>query len=195
MNRIIIAGLLTVAAVPMALPALAAPKRASTPVADVDIAGIRLGMTPEQVRPALVRAGFTPRPSDPDQDAWDARVAAEVGKRRPGTRSTASKVPMFTMARGPRGEHLEIWYYAGPSGPIASSIKFQIPADQMTGAAFYQEDASAELHRDQRVRCAVHDRKEPGGGDRDRRVLDAEYLLEDALDEAGYGRGGTPALA
>ena len=95
-------------------------------------------MTPEQVRPALVRAGFTLRISDPDQDAWDARVAAEVAKRRPGTRSTASKVPMFTMARGPRGEHLEIWYYAGPSGATASSIKFQIPADQMTGAAFYQ---------------------------------------------------------
>jgi hypothetical protein len=42
------------------------------------------------------------------------------------------------MARGPRGEQLEIWYYAGPSGATASSIKFQIPADQMTGAAFYQ---------------------------------------------------------
>ncbi|MEO7178770.1 MAG: hypothetical protein ABIW83_07990 [Allosphingosinicella sp.] len=138
MNRMIVAGLLAVATVPMALPALAASKRAATGVADLDIAGIKLGMTPEQVRPALVRAGFTPRASDPDQDSWEARIAAEVAKRRLGTRSAARKVPMFTMASGPRGEHLETWYYAGPSGATASSIKFQIPANQMTGAAFYQ---------------------------------------------------------
>jgi hypothetical protein len=137
MNRMLIAGLLAVAAVPMALPALAAPKPAAA-VADLDIAGVKLGMTPEQVRPALVRAGFTPRASDPDQDSWEGRIATEVAKRRPGTRSMAKKVPMFTMARGPRGEHLEIWYYSGPSGPTASSIKFEIPAHQMRAAAFYQ---------------------------------------------------------
>jgi DNA/RNA-binding domain of Phe-tRNA-synthetase-like protein len=45
---------------------------------------------------------------------------------------------MFTMAAGPRGEHLEIWYYAGPDGPTASSIKYEIPADQMTAGAFRQ---------------------------------------------------------
>jgi hypothetical protein len=138
MNRMIIAGLLAVSAVPMALPALAAPKRAETMVADLDIAGVKLGMAPDQVRLALVRAGFTPRVSDPDQDSWERRIAAEVARRRPGTPSTGSKVPIFTMARGPRGEHLEIWYYAGPSGATASSIKFQIPADQITAVAFYQ---------------------------------------------------------
>ena len=138
MNRVIIAGLLAVCSVPIAFPAAAGPKRAPTAVADLDIAGVRLGMTPEQVRPALVRAGFTPRASDPDQDSWEGRIAAEVARRRQGTRSAASKVPMFTMARGPRGERVEIWYYGGPSGATASSIKFQIPADQMTAAAFYQ---------------------------------------------------------
>jgi hypothetical protein len=107
-------------------------------VSHLDIAGVKLGMTPEQVRPALVRAGFTPRASDPDQDSWEGRIAAEVAKRRPGTRSTAKKVPMFTMARGPRGEHLEIWYHSGPAGAKASTIKYQVPADQITGSAFYE---------------------------------------------------------
>jgi hypothetical protein len=134
----IVASLLAVAAVPTALPALAAPKPAPAALTDVDIAGVKLGMTPEQVRGALVRAGFTPRASDPDQDSWEARVAAEVAKRRPGTLSKAKKVPMFTMASGPRGEHVEIWYHAGPSGAVASSIKFQVPTDQMTAAAFYE---------------------------------------------------------
>ncbi len=138
MKRMIIAGMFAVAALPTALPALAAPKHARPVVAGLDIAGAKLGMTPEQVRAALFRAGFTPRASDPDQDSWEARIAAEVAKRRPGTRSAAKKVAMFTMASGPLGEHLEIWYYAGPSGATASSIKFQIPANQMTGAAFSQ---------------------------------------------------------
>jgi hypothetical protein len=136
-NRIFFASLLALSAVPMDLPALAAPMRPPVAVGQLDIAGVKLGMTPEQVRPALVRAGFMPRASDPDQDSWEGRIAAEVAKRRPGTRSTATKVPMFTMARGPRGEHVEVWYYSSPSGAAASSIKFEIPADQMTAAAFY----------------------------------------------------------
>jgi hypothetical protein len=138
MNRLICAGLLVVAAAPMALPAAAGAQRAAPVVAELDIAGVRLGMTPEQVRAALVRAGFTPRATDPDQDSWDTRIAQEVAKRRPDTRAAARKVPMFTMASGPRGEHLEIWYSAGPSGARASTIKFEISAEQMTAAAFYR---------------------------------------------------------
>jgi hypothetical protein len=125
MNRMIITGVLAVAVVPMAVPVLAAAKRAPTAVADFDIAGVKLGMTPEQVRPALVRAGFKPRASDPSQDSWETRIAAEVAKRRAQTRPAATKVPTFTMATGPRGEHLEIWYHAAPWVPQPHRSSFK----------------------------------------------------------------------
>jgi|GEM_PF-5665152 len=138
MNRMLVAGLLAVSGAPLALPAPAASKVVPTAVADMDIAGVKLGMTSEQVRAALVRAGFTLRASDPDQESWERRISDEVATRRPATRPAISKVPLFTMASGLRGEHLEIWYYAGPSGAVASSVKFQIPAHQMTKRVFYQ---------------------------------------------------------
>lgn len=136
MNRMNVAGLLLASVVLTALPVSAAPQRPA--VTDLDIGGVRLGMTPEQTRAALVKSGFKPRMSDPDQDSWEAGITTEVAKRRPSTRKASSKVPMFTMASGPRGEHLEVWYGSGQTGASATSIKYTIPSDQMTVAAFYQ---------------------------------------------------------
>lgn len=102
-----------------------------------DIAGMRLGMSPAEIRAVMVRAGFTPRATDPDQDSWEARVTRAVAARRP-VAPVDTKVPMFTMASGPRGEHVEVWYYAGPAGPAAGSVKYHMPTNQMTAAAFNQ---------------------------------------------------------
>lgn len=121
-----------------AAPADVAPAGRAGSVSHFDIAGVRLGMTPVQTRAALIAAGFKPRASDPDQDSWEAKLAGAVAKRRPNTRTVTSKVPMFTMASGPRGEHLEVWYNTDPAGATAGSIKYTIPSEQMTGAAFYQ---------------------------------------------------------
>ena len=85
----------------------------------------------------MVEAGFTPRQSDPTQASWETKVQSEVAKRRPIS-VERSEVPMFTMASGTRGEHIEVWYYAGPDGPEAGSIRYTMPTDQMTKDAFLE---------------------------------------------------------
>jgi hypothetical protein len=43
---------------------------------------------------------------------------------------------MFTMANGPRGEHLEVWYAATPDGARSGSISLTVREDQITPAAY-----------------------------------------------------------
>ena len=93
-------------------------------------------MTPAQVRAALTAAGFTPHATDPDQDSWATKVSDQIAKRRPITPVT-TKIPMFTMATGTRGEHIEVWYAATPNGARATEVKYQIGTDQITPDAFW----------------------------------------------------------
>ncbi|WP_370714763.1 hypothetical protein [Sphingomonas sp. IW22] len=107
-------------------------------VTSFDIAGMKLDMTPEQIRAAMVKNGFTPRKTDPVQAGYALSVRQEAAKRRQTSAlgTDEEKVPMFTMAEGPQNEHIEVWYAATPDGARANQIKFQIPTSRMTSDAF-----------------------------------------------------------
>ena len=110
-------------------------------VTGMDVAGVKLGMTPEQVRAALTAKGFTPRKTDPLQDGFALNVRQEAAKRRQTSVTNATdndRVPMFTMANGPQNEHIEVWYAATPTGAIANQIKYQVPSSRMTKQVFGQ---------------------------------------------------------
>lgn len=106
-----------------------------SPVSTVDVAGVKLGMSPEQVRAALKAGGFTPRATDPDQSSWSAMVADKLAERGVAV-TDRTKVPMFTMASGPQGEHVEVWYAATRQGAQVSSVKYLLPTNRMERAAF-----------------------------------------------------------
>ena len=105
------------------------------PVSTFDVAGVKLGMTPEETRTALKGAGFSPQATDPMQDAWSAVVSGRAAERI-GGKVEDGKVPMFTRASGPQGETVEIWYAATPEGARATSIEYMMPTKRMERAAF-----------------------------------------------------------
>ncbi len=130
-------GALGVLGAAVGLDKLLATKLNYVDVTKFDVAGVKLEMTPDQVREALRAKGFTPRATDPTQQDWTARVSEAVANRRGGTR-TAGKTPNFTMASGSQGEHIEVWYAVTPTGPVAASVKYLMPTNRMTRAAFIQ---------------------------------------------------------
>lgn len=105
------------------------------PVGTFDVAGVKLGMTPEETRAALKAGGFTPQATDPTQDSWTSVVSRRIAERIPGKVDEA-KVPMFTRAGGAQGEQVEVWYTATPEGARATSIEYTMPTNRMERAAF-----------------------------------------------------------
>ena len=104
-------------------------------VENLDVAGAKLGMSPEQVRSALKAGGFTPQATDPIQSSWSALVADKIAERGV-TKLDNSKVSMFTMASGPQGERIEVWYSATPQGARANSVLYRLPTNRMEKSTF-----------------------------------------------------------
>ena len=114
---------------------LPAKKMNWSSVEDLDVAGVKLRMSPVQVRTALKAGGFTPRATDPDQNSWSSLVAEKLAERGVA-KIDNTKVPMFTMAKGPQGESIEVWYAATPRGAEVTSVKYQLPTNRMEKQAF-----------------------------------------------------------
>jgi len=104
-------------------------------VADFDVAGVRLGMTPEEARAALRKGGLVPAAEDPQQDAFRAVVSQRAAERGAAGADRAT-VPMFTMARGAQGETVEVWYAAARDGARVTQVKYLMPTNRMEAAAF-----------------------------------------------------------
>ncbi len=118
-----------------------------------DIAGVKLGMTPEEARAALKAKGFVPNASDPRQDSWSARVSTAAAERGRGP-AVAGTIPQFTMAFGPAKERVEVWYAPTPTGARAATINYVIDHDRITPEAFikglgtrYGKPTTATGHR------------------------------------------------
>ena len=105
------------------------------PVDTFDVAGVRLGMTPEETRSALKAAGFNPRATDPTQDSWGSTVSRRAAERI-GGKVDETKVPMLTRASGPQGEQVEVWYAATEGRARATSIEYMVPTKRMARATF-----------------------------------------------------------
>lgn len=105
------------------------------PVDTFDVAGVRLGMSPEQARAALKAAGFSAPATDPTQDSWSSLVSRRRAERI-GGKVDETKVVMFTRAGGPQGEQVEVWYAATEKGARATSIEYTVPTKRMERATF-----------------------------------------------------------
>ena len=105
------------------------------PVDTFDVAGVRLGMTPEEARAALRTAGFVPPATDPTQDSWSSTLSRRRAERL-GGKVDESRVAMFTRAASPQGEQVEVWYAATAEGARASSVEYRMPTGRMERTAF-----------------------------------------------------------
>ena len=115
-----------IAGMAMMPTAQAQPARTGLSPMRIDVAGVRLGMSFEQVRPALAAASYACRPFGNEAD-FAARVAAEV-KSRTGARG---RVPYTTGTmqldcRGPNGEGLTVTFSQARTGGVVDGYGLSI---------------------------------------------------------------------
>lgn len=103
--------------------------------AGLAIAGVRLGMTPEQVSLTLRAAGYV-REHQVANMSWEERVAREVAYARalPLRGTFRAVVWHETYRKG--AERIEIYYQPMPSGPAVASVEYGLRNSAMTEEAF-----------------------------------------------------------
>lgn len=117
----------------------------------MDIAGVRLGMSPAEVRAALARAGYRIDRTDMAPD-FDQEVASEVRFRTKGLGGYDGRpraIGAF-VATGAHGEWLKVDFSQWPAGGSVSEVAFTVPVERQPVASFRAQVAAkyggATLH-------------------------------------------------
>lgn len=111
----------------------------------LDVAGVRLGMTPDEARAALTRAGY--RPTDNDSlrygPSFASRVRQEAERRRTGryvAALTTDQVVTRIAMTGPSRESIAVDLDAVTTGSsVVTGVDVNVPADVMTGPALLRQ--------------------------------------------------------
>jgi hypothetical protein len=114
--------------VALAIPTAAVAKSPIYDVARFDVAGVRLGMTPAEVREALVAKGYS-LSDDHMYRSWEARVAEEAGKYA-NTPKISTRAVGSTSAEGPEYQRVEVSYEVSPRGSLVSRVVYSRPGSQ-----------------------------------------------------------------
>ena len=129
MKKIVIAAL----AAALIVPSTAHAQR-QVEVAEFDVAGVKLGMTHDQVVSALNEKGFSVS-STSEQKDWEAQLADEM-KKRGYEGNSNGRVAGMTRAKGPQDESIDVWYAATPEGARVANINYHARPARITGDAF-----------------------------------------------------------
>lgn len=109
----------------------------------LDVAGVRLGMTPDQARTALTRAGYRIAETIDYGPSFASRVRAEAERRRTGSYGSASmadRVLTALEATGPNRESISVRLTAVPGGSsVVTGVRLIVPAEVMDGAALLRQ--------------------------------------------------------
>lgn len=107
------------------VPSANAKERAIDPFT-LDIAGVKIGMSPAEARAGLEEAGYSV--SDDRMGAsWKAWVASEAGKYANTPRDNSQSVH-YTIAEGPDFQKIEVQYEVRPGGSRVRKIEYSRPA-------------------------------------------------------------------
>lgn len=110
--------------------------------AKFDVAGIRLGDTPQQVKTALMQAGYKITEVREAQ-SFSQRVTAEIanrkGKTLPSLKDAAVSV---IIASGPHQERADVQFLQLAGGDSVSRVSIAIPGTSMTEAAMQKQLAT-----------------------------------------------------
>ena len=129
MKNIVIAAL----AAALIVPSTAHAQR-QVEVAEFDVAGVKLGMTHDQVVTALEEKGFSIS-STSEQKDWDAQLADEM-KKRGYDESSNGRVAGMTRVKGSQDESIDVWYAATPEGARVANINYHAKPERITADAF-----------------------------------------------------------
>lgn len=115
--------------------AAAAQKPQSGPM-QLDVAGVRLDMTPAQAKAALIAAGY--RITAENRGESFEQSVRKVADSRLGRPRTFPKGVSFTGidAIGPRMETVDVHFVQRPDGSTVGAVWAKIPEESMTAGAF-----------------------------------------------------------
>ncbi len=122
------------AAVAASLMAFTTPAYAADP-ATMDVAGIRLGDTPQQVKAALQQAGYKVTETR-KTESFAQRVAVEVANRKGALAPNSTYAGISNIiAMGPHQERADIQFAQAAGGDSVSRVEVTIPDTAMGDAA------------------------------------------------------------
>jgi hypothetical protein len=107
-------------------PAIA--KEKAIDIEALDVAGVKLGMTPAEARAALIAAAYSVS-DDQMGPSWMASVSEEAGKYANTPRYTTQSV-IYTRAEAPDFQKIEVSYQVGPEGSRVRKVEYSRPADR-----------------------------------------------------------------
>lgn len=136
-----------ISACSMSSHSMAQPVRISAPsveqlLAKYDIAGVRLGMTPDQARSALLTAGYTfdEKTSQQFECGWDCALEKLVAQRQlRSPRTFSTKVVRWLGMQGPRGQFVEVSFSPTDRGQVATTVRYAIPISQISDQDFQRQ--------------------------------------------------------
>lgn len=121
--------LITLAAVALATAAPSAEAKGRVVDTTIlDVAGVRLGMSPAEARAALEAGGFNVS-DDRTGPSWTAQIAEEAGKYINTPRDT-TRGTWYTDAQGPDAQTVEVSYEVGPRGSRVKNIRYTRPGNR-----------------------------------------------------------------
>ncbi|WP_380941723.1 hypothetical protein [Sphingomonas floccifaciens] len=119
------------------------PDLPRTGPATMDIAGVKLGMSPAEARSALARAGYMVERIDETQD-FEQQVVSEANVRLKGVGLMRSKPRGVSkiVAHGPGREYLAIDFAQWPAGSLVAVVYLTVPQDRQASEAFRTQVAA-----------------------------------------------------
>ena len=108
-------------------------------VTEMDVAGVRLGATPVEVRTALLRAGYRII-SDSSTQSFEQSVRREAARRRSRLLPLEKAAGTSSITgSGPHREYADVSFEQVPSGSKVHAVTVQIPPEAMTTEAFQRQ--------------------------------------------------------
>lgn len=103
-----------------------------------DIAGVRLGMSPDDVRKALQASGYVIDASKPGY-SFRQFVLQKAAKRNPAIQAPVKEQGLRELSgKDSTGQRIDIRFTEMPAGPIVTHIYFTIDDSRTTRASFAQ---------------------------------------------------------
>lgn len=115
----------------------------ATTASALDVAGVRLGMSPDDARAALTRAGYRIGENIEYGPSFASRVRAEAERRRTGSYASASMVDRALTgieATGTHRESIVVGLAAVAAGSsVVTGVRLVVPSEVMKGSALLQQ--------------------------------------------------------
>jgi hypothetical protein len=104
-----------------------------------DVAGVKLGMSPDEAKASLARASYKVTGIS-DVQSFDQEVRSEAARRKGRSLPSARDVGVYRIAAtGPHQEYMEVHFLQQPAGSRVSGVTVEIPTTAITSDAFWRQ--------------------------------------------------------